>query len=386
MHVDDPVVRGGLVLDLIDAGFSVGGVDTEYDVVVAVVVAANDERSFSVSCAGSGVRAAVVDDGPPALMELELHHRVRALLRETPPKDFAGPRRPPAPTLRPVLVDRATTQQGREARFVERTAAALADRTALADASDDSVCVDADDDFVRVFFGACDALGAATTDNAVYVVDRASAVSDVGAFVDAVVALRPLPVVEAPPEPAPPAPAPPAPPAPTVVAPVPADPPWLSIGLSAGALARPFAVDPVVAVDVYVPVVDVFAGGTGGAIAIVDVTGAVDPVAIVEGVVAIGAGVSVDVADGVRVGAGVGVGAWLHGWSYDDTDAGLAFDPAVVVPGRLEVEVVDGLQLQLGISAGASSRTRLHTIGSETAWERGPLFLAATVGCTLDLL
>lgn len=396
---DNRVITGALALDLIDAGFIVVGdgeasrTEATLDVIVARV-----GDSISISCTGKETRAAVIDDGPPALVELELRHRVRALVRQTAPRVADRARRVAVADL---ATDAGDVSEGNEigdpspTRWPEILAATLLQHgVSLAgiDHADARVCVVVDADDITAGWGpqggACVDGGLARSrhgprEEEAAVAEGAGAdVADVAvadAVVAALVRLRPAApeaaaasakvVVVATPLPQPP---PPPPPVLRRLA---------SVDLRLGALGRVLALDPVLGAEVFVPV----SSGWGG-FGVVDVTGAVDAVLVAEGLVVVGAAWSVDLVAGSRLRVGAGAGLWLHGWRFSDTDFGVAFDPAVALPVSFAVPLTDELGLTLNATAGALTRSRIHRIGSEAVWERGAVFLAISGGLTFDFL
>lgn len=363
-------LRGVLAKDLVEAGFIVVSDDDRASHAVAITHVGG---AYAVSVSGAESRSVIVDDGTPSLTELELRHRVRSLVRLTAPASAV-------PVANAAYVVEAAARR----RVVDASGALVVDDgddvfvgafvRAGADVADAAhagarACFDADDVHVAASLGgdACDEVG--------FDVDAA----DAGDAARALLRLR----GDTPPPP-------PRPQRPIVVVAPPVGPPpppplpVASLHLELGGMVRLIAIDAAVSAHLEVPVFDQGPFRYGGLL-VVDASGTLVDIAVADVFVGVGPMVTLALTDRVRVSTGVAVGAWAHGWFWDGSDAGLAFDPAVVMPLHVVVPITRSLGVSLGVNGGFHARNRSHIIDDgRQVWARSAVFSSATGGVVFD--
>lgn len=149
LRADDEELTGSLALALVDDGFEVTGDPQEATHDIAV--APGDGGGFVLTCVGAEPRGATVAAGPPALVEVELRHRVASLARTTP----ARPARAARPVVAVEIVDRGTPSMLAE-RLRDRTASALLEAGLTLgppERAPERLCVAADVDLVTLSWG-----------------------------------------------------------------------------------------------------------------------------------------------------------------------------------------------------------------------------------------
>lgn len=390
VRADDEAVAGALALALVDQGMIVtpDPADATHE-----LTAAPRDGGWVVTCVGAGSNGASVAPGPPALVELELRHRAASLVRSTPPGGVRDAGVGDHARVTFQMTDRGAVARTGE-RLAERVARGLLDAgvsLAPPERAAERLCVDATADLMTVSWGGT----AERCDGRPVDVARQGLVPRL--LVAEALRLRAaVPpqenegralVVDAPsPDPAPANDAP-ATSGGALSMTRGADGPRAVVSAGLGALGRALAVDPLVTADAVFPL---FAGL--GPAFLVDGSGSLAPLPIGEALVGAGVGgvfplgglLGGPFGEVVRLRAAVVGGAFTHGWWFDGTDAGFAFDPAFAVPVAVDVALGDRLALAIGAQAGAVGRSRIHEIGGEIRWERGAVFAAISLGLTFD--
>jgi hypothetical protein len=352
---------------LVDAGLTVAG-PGEPAASHRVRVEAAD-GGVVVVVTGADTKLGVVPPGPPALVELEVAQRVAALVLATSPAPVASD------DGVSVALQLASGDSDDDRALDDAVLQALLDGgVALAPVGlAPALCVVVDADVVAV--AVAPAIWAPCADS------QRTARAD----------FRPAQLIERV-RPTPPTPTPTVTPTPTTPTPTvttttttTTSSPW-RFGVGGGVQLREGGADPLVwssvahrlarlgpgGVDVDIDVVGTVAG-----------SGSVDDLVVVEPMVAVGVAGSMDLA-GVRLGAGLLGGAQAHGYGFE-ADVGVAGDGVLLVPVTLTLPLSDSVGLQLGGSAGASTRARSHTIDGAEAWRRGNIFLSLFGGLSFSL-
>ncbi len=363
-------LRGVLAKDLVEAGFIVVSDEDRASHAVSITHVGG---AYAISVSGGESRSAIVDDGTPSLTELEVRHRVRSLVRQTAPAAAV-------PVANAAYVVEAAARR----RVVDGAGALVVDDgddvfvgafvRAGADIADAAhagarACFDADDVHVAASLGgdACDEVGIDV--DAIDAGDAARALLRLrgDTLPPPPRAARPVVVIAPPPGPPPPPPLPVA-----------------SLHLELGGMARLVAIDAAVSAHLEVPLLDQGPFRYGGLV-VVDASGTLVTLAVADAFVGVGPCVTLALTDRVRVSTGIAVGAWTHAWFWDGQDAGLAFDPGLVMPLHVVVPITRSLGVSLGLNGGVHTRQRSHVISDgREVWARSAVFATATGGVVFD--